>query len=88
MSKTPEILWPALRQYRHNTDNSPSLVSPEHGFVCGFDYDEVITVVEALQAENKALRELAERTCGDGCHCMAENNGKCALAALQEQGDE
>ena len=57
MSKTPEILWRALRQYRHNTDNSPSLESPEHGFVCGFDYDEVITVVEALQAENKALRE-------------------------------
>jgi len=46
--ETPEILWPALRQYRHNSDNSPSLIDPEQGFVCAFDYDETLKVVATL----------------------------------------
>jgi hypothetical protein len=43
-----------------------------------------------LEAENKALRELVERTCGDGCHCAKENNGICAMLELDalEKGDD
>lgn len=48
---TPEILWPALRQYRHNNDNSPSLSYPDAGFVSAFDYDETVKVVTAMQEE-------------------------------------
>lgn len=60
MSQTPEILWPALRQYRHNNDNSPSLSHPEGGFVAAFDYDETLKVVTAMQEEIAALKaELA-----------------------------
>ena len=33
------------------------------------------------------LTKLVERTCGDGCHCMKENNEICALIEL-EKGDE
>ena len=36
----------------------------------------------ADKAQLAELYTLVERTCGDGCHCMAENNGNCALAAL------
>ena len=48
-----------------------------------------ITELEAKLAELEQqlaeLYTLVERTCGDGCHCMAENNGNCALTALQEK---
>ena len=54
---TPEILWPALRQYRHNTDNSPDYLNPALGFVNAFDYEEVVKVVTAMQEEIAALRE-------------------------------
>lgn len=56
--KTPELLWPALRQYRHNTDNSPNINHPENGFVTGFDYDETVVVVKRLEQQLAALREL------------------------------
>jgi len=42
--------------------------------------------IAELEAENARLRVLVDRTCGDGCHCMSENNGKCA--ALLESRDE
>ena len=48
MNETPEILIPALRQYRHKNDNSPSLDRPDGGFVTGFDYDETCKVVAGL----------------------------------------
>mgnify|MGYP006315846765 CR=1 FL=1 len=48
---TPEILWPALRQYRHNSDNSPSLLDPEEGFVAAFDYDNTLAIVATLQSD-------------------------------------
>ena len=41
----------------------------------------------ALEAQVEELRELVERTCGDGCHCMDENNERCALAALLGKGE-
>ena len=39
--------------------------------------------INEVNIKNTKLRELAERTCGDGCHCMAENGGKCALRYLE-----
>ena len=35
--------------------------------------------IQQLETKAAALYTLAERTCGDGCHCMKENNEKCAL---------
>jgi len=35
--------------------------------------------IQQLESRAAALYSLAERTCGDGCHCMKENNEKCAL---------
>ena len=40
--------------------------------------------VRELEAQVAELRKLVERTCGDGCHCMDENNERCALAALDK----
>ena len=57
--KTPELLWPALRQYRHNTDNSPNINHPENGFVTGFDYDETVVVVKRLERQLAEIREAA-----------------------------
>ena len=54
---TPEILWPALRQYRHNSDNSPSLLDPEEGFVAAFDYDNTLAIVATLQSDLAAAKE-------------------------------
>ena len=59
--KTPELLWPALRQYRHNTDNSPNINHPENGFVTGFDYDETVVVVKRLEQQLAELREALTR---------------------------
>lgn len=54
---TPEILIPALRQYRPN-------IGPDDEYVAAFDYDETVRVVHRLQqqrdelfAENQRLRE-------------------------------
>ena len=58
--KTPELLWPALRQYRHNTDNSPNINHPENGFVTGFDYDETVVVVKRLEQQLAELREAVQ----------------------------
>ena len=35
--------------------------------------------IQQLETKAAALYTLAERTCGDGCHCMKENDEKCAL---------
>ena len=42
------------------------------------------TQIKVLEERVAELRELVERTCGDGCHCMDENNKDCALAALDK----
>ena len=55
MSITPEILWPALRQYRHNIDNSPDIYNPAQGFVAAFDHDLVVTLVRDYEARIKNL---------------------------------
>ena len=46
-SKAPEILWPAIRQFKHNHGRG--------GFVFGYDREEVEQVVAKLQAENEQL---------------------------------
>jgi len=38
--KTPEYLYPAVRQYRHNDGSD--------GFVFGFDHDETIKIIKSL----------------------------------------
>jgi hypothetical protein len=48
MSKTPDILIPALRQYAHNTK--------EGELFAGYDYEAVNKIVEALEQENKELK--------------------------------
>ena len=51
------------------------------------DYTQLVEQmdeIDALKAQVAELRELVERTCGDGCHCMDENNKDCALAALDK----
>ena len=40
--KTPEKLWPALRQYRHNNSD---------GLVMGFDCEDTIKEFKLMQAE-------------------------------------
>ena len=49
---TPEILVPALRQYRHN---SPE---PHPDFVVGLDYQLTCSVVRNLQGELKQFQEI------------------------------
>lgn len=41
---TPEILVPALRQYRHNTGGDD--------LVIGYDYEETTRIVESLRSES------------------------------------
>ena len=43
--KTPEVLYPALRQFQHN-DYS--------GFVTGFDYDETVKIFSLMEDTIKA----------------------------------
>ena len=86
MSKTPERLIHALRQYRHNTDNSGSLTEPEKGFVIAFDYEETCAAFAELEAENKRLRETLEAIAAR--NPMQETVGGAeaiAKKALQEQ---
>lgn len=80
MSETPEILWPAMRQYRHNTDNSPYYFKPKEGFVAAFDYDEVVKVVTGLQtrvaeleADKLVLMQRDEKYCNTITGLQAEN---------------
>jgi len=54
--KTPETLWPMIRQYRHNTDNSPDYFHPKDGFVCAFAYDETVQLVLAMQERIAELK--------------------------------
>ena len=50
-TKTPEILFGALRQYQHNDCS---------GLVAGFDIDETIEIVISLQAKLAAAEEALE----------------------------
>jgi hypothetical protein len=49
VSKTPESLVPAIRQYKHNTG--------EDGFVFGYDKQETDSLVEQLESSNFEMRE-------------------------------
>jgi len=41
--------------------------------------------IQQLEVKAAALYTLAERTCGDGCHCMKENNERCALQEIANE---
>jgi hypothetical protein len=53
MSKTPEILWGASRQHRHNFESEE--------FIPAFDYEETIKIVQHLQATISKQAEEIER---------------------------
>lgn len=50
----------ALRQYRHNSDNSPDLFNPRDGFVCAYDKDEVDKIIAELTTPTTAATPEAE----------------------------
>ena len=52
------------------------------------EYQQMCAELDSLRAQVAVLREFAERVCGDGCHCMEENAGRCLLASTQEQEDD
>jgi hypothetical protein len=47
--KTPEILIPALRQYKHNNGSE--------GFVVAYDKKETESIIQSLQQQNAELRD-------------------------------
>ena len=47
--KTPELLIPAIRQYRHNNNS---------GFIFGYDTEEADKAFNDIQAKNTALNNL------------------------------
>ena len=51
--RTPEILHIALRQYRHNSGGNT--------LFAGFDYEETVKIVTALEAVVQEQRELLDR---------------------------
>ena len=63
--------------------NGSGGIQPEH--LISWEYiehskiEELEERIQQLETKAAALYALAERTCGDGCHCMKENNEKCAL---------
>ena len=48
-TNTPEVLWPALRQYRHNTGGDE--------FLTAFDYDDTLKAFSKKDAEIKLTLE-------------------------------
>jgi len=50
--KTPKILWPALRQHKHNTGGDE--------LIPAFDYTETCAIVTTLQARIAMLENVAE----------------------------
>lgn len=71
----------ALRQFRHNTDNSGSLANPEQGFVTAYDKREVDTLVSDMEANlpfNGLTPAQAERLhylieeCGEVIHAASK----------------
>lgn len=55
MGDTPEILWPALRQYRHNTEPNGFPASPQNGYVAAFASDETVEIVTTMEEKIKEL---------------------------------
>jgi hypothetical protein len=66
---TTEYLAPALRQYRHNADNSPQLSPPKEGFGFGYDKRETIRLVAQLQSQVSEL-EIVIRGDGSAWHSL------------------
>jgi len=64
MTKTiEECLQGALRQYRHNNDNSPSLSGPLGGFVVAYDKDEIDDLVDKYSLNRFSLGEMYVDDC-------------------------
>lgn len=43
----------ALRQYRHNNDNSPDMFNPEQGFTFGYDVVEVDKIINEMLGQDQ-----------------------------------
>jgi hypothetical protein len=59
MSSAKKLLVPAFRQYRHNFESEE--------FVCGYDYEETIKIVNNLQDKIENLRACL-RTCASAAN--------------------
>jgi hypothetical protein len=59
--ETRNKLISALRQFRHNNDNTGSIARPEQGFVFAYDRDET----EGLVASLEKKLEQAEARCAE-----------------------
>lgn len=59
--ETRNKLISALRQFRHNNDNTGSITRPEQGFVFAYDRDET----EGLVASLEKKLEQAEARCAE-----------------------
>ena len=74
---------PAIEVDKHVAELEGRQIEVDYLFniYSGFSKSKFIEMqarIDRLEAENTRLRILVDRTCGDGCHCMSENNGKCA----------
>ena len=70
--------WEALSKNAADRACDDSYTSDDVGILWAKDR------TNQLDAQVAELRKLVERTCGDGCHCMDENNEECALTALDK----
>lgn len=79
--KTPNMLWPALRQYQHNDCS---------GLLAGFDYDEIIKIVATLkkqEEESQTVAAEAYQVIGVLADCQQLFDSKSVQNALDYFGD-
>ncbi len=80
--KTPDVLIPALRQYRHNQQEI-------HGYLAGFDYMLTVEAFEKLQADNAKLLAEIESHIRNYVNLMVANSDICKeLVAVLEYNEK
>lgn len=73
----------AIRQFRHNTDNSLSVSSPAEGFVFAYDQKETDREIARLEARERELREALNHL----AHWARDIAGDTDLPAQREEED-
>ena len=61
IDRIDEELTSALRQFRHNTDNSKSFFSPEMGFVVAYDKARIDHLIDGLKVRIAELESLPSK---------------------------